>query len=68
MRIVPSTDLIGAEIQGLDLAQPLGADAFHRVEAAFNQHAVICFPQQQLSEPQLIAFARRFGEVEKIYN
>lgn len=67
MHIVPSTDPIGAEIQGLDLALPLSEADFSRVEAAFNQHAVICFPRQQLTEPQLIAFARRFGEVEKIF-
>lgn len=67
MNIVPSTDLIGAEIHDLDLAQPMDADTFSRVEAAFNKHAVLCFPQQQLDEPQLIAFARRFGEVERVF-
>ena len=67
MQIVPSPDVIGAEIQGVDLAQPLADADFARIEAAFNQHAVICFPQQQLSEPQMIAFARRFGDVEKIF-
>ena len=67
MQIVPSPDVIGAEIQGVDLAQPLSDATFSRIEAAFNTHAVVCFPQQQLNEPQLIAFARRFGDVEKIF-
>ncbi len=67
MQIVPSPDVIGAEIRGVDLAQPLSTAEFSRIEAAFNQRAVICFPQQRLSEPQMIAFARRFGEVEKIF-
>ena len=67
MQIVPSPDVIGAEIQGVDLSQPLADADFSRIEAAFNQHAVICFPQQKLNEPQMIAFARRFGEVEKIF-
>lgn len=67
MQIVPSSDVIGAEIQDVDLAQPLLQADFARIEAAFNRHAVICFPRQQLSEPQLIAFARRFGDVEKIF-
>jgi taurine dioxygenase len=67
MQIVPSPDVIGAEIQGVDLAQPLSDAEFSRIEAAFNQHAVICFPQQQLAELQMIAFARRFGDVEKIF-
>lgn len=67
MQIVPSPDVIGAEIQGVDLAQPLSDAEFGHVEAAFNKHAVICFPQQQLDEAQLIAFARRFGDVERIF-
>jgi taurine dioxygenase len=67
MHIVPSIDVIGAEIQGVDLAQPLSDAGFGAIEAAFNRHAVICLPQQRLSEPQMIAFARRFGDVEKIF-
>ena len=67
MQIVPSPDIIGAEIHGVDLAQPLDAAAFAQIEAAPNKHAVICFPAQKLNEQQMIAFARRFGEVEKIF-
>jgi len=63
MEIVPSPDVIGAEIHGVNVAQ-LSEAEFGRIEAAFNKHAVLCFRNQQLSEPQLIAFARRFGEVE----
>jgi taurine dioxygenase len=64
MRIAPSTDVIGAEIHDVDLAQPLSAADFLSIEDAFNRHAVISFPRQKLDEAQLIAFARRFGEVE----
>jgi taurine dioxygenase len=67
MQIVPSTDVIDAEIQGVDLAQPLSDVQFQQIEAAFNKHAVICFPKQRLDEMQMIAFARRFGDVEKIF-
>ena len=67
MQIEPSPDVIGAEIQGVDLTQPLSDAEFSRIEAAFNRYAVICFPQQRLNEAQIIAFARRFGEVEKIF-
>lgn len=67
MEIAPSPDVIGAEIQDVDLAKPLPDAEFSRIEAAFNKHAVLCFRNQQLSEPQLIAFARRFGEVERIF-
>ena len=67
MQIVPSPDVIGAEIRDVDLAQPLSGADFRQIEAAFNRHAVICFPEQRWSEPQMIAFARSFGEVEKIF-
>ena len=67
MQVVPSQNVIGAEIHEVDLAQPLSDTVFSRIEAAFNKHAVICFPQQHLDEAQLVAFARRFGEVEKIF-
>jgi taurine dioxygenase len=67
MQVVPSPDVIGAEILDVDLAQPLGEDDFGCVEAAFNQYSVISFPRQCLTEPQLIAFARRLGEVERVF-
>ena len=67
MEISPSRDVIGAEIRDVDLAQELSPELFGQIELAFNRHGVVCFPQQQLSEEQLIAFARRFGEVERIF-
>jgi len=67
MQISPSQNVIGAEITDVDLGQNLSAAEFGRIEDAFNRHSVVCFPQQQLDEPQLVAFARRFGEVEKIF-
>jgi taurine dioxygenase len=66
MRIVPSGDMIGAEIRDVDLARITDAD-FGDIETAFNRHSVVVFPEQQLDEPHLIAFARRFGEVERIF-
>jgi taurine dioxygenase len=65
MRIVPSQDVIGAEIFDIDLGRAMTDDEFSRVESAFNTHAVICFPGQRLNEEQLLAFARRFGPLER---
>lgn len=66
MRIAPSNDVIGAEIRDVDLSRLTDTD-FADIEAAFNQHAVVVFPEQNLDEAQLVAFARRFGEVERIF-
>lgn len=63
MEIVPSGNVIGADIHGVDLARLPDAD-FGRIEAAFNRHSVVCFRDQKLTEPQLIAFAKRFGAIE----
>jgi taurine dioxygenase len=67
MEIIPSGDAIGAEVRGVDLSKPLSDADFARIEAAFNKHSVLCFPKQKLDEPTYIAFARRFGDVEKIF-
>ena len=45
----------------------LSDEDFAHIEAAFDRHAVLCFRSQRLAEPQMIAFARRFGNVERIF-
>ena len=67
MHLTNSPNVIGAEISGIDLAQTLSDADFSQIEHAFNQRSVVCFRGQQLNEAQLIAFARRFGEVERIF-
>lgn len=64
MQIVNTPDVIGAVITDIDLARPPNDADFARIEAAFNERGVICIRGQNLSEPQLIDFARRFGSVE----
>jgi taurine dioxygenase len=67
MRVVPSGRAIGAEIQDVDLSQGLDEALLAEIEQAFDRYAVLCVPGQTLNELQLIAFARRFGEVERIF-
>ena len=64
MEVVPTGAALGAEIRGVDLAQDLGAEAFRRIEEAFDHYGVIFFRNQEITVEQQIAFARRFGEVE----
>jgi taurine dioxygenase len=54
---------IGAEIDGIDLAQPLGDAQFEALHAAFIQHEVLVFRNQDITLAQQMAFARRFGEL-----
>lgn len=67
VEIVVSGNAVGAEVRGVDLAQPMPDDTFATIESALNERAVLCFRQQQLTEPQYIDFARRFGAIERIF-
>ncbi len=54
---------LGAEITGVDLAQPLGNETFAEIHRAFLDHQVIYFRDQDLTPEQYIAFARRWGDI-----
>ncbi len=55
---------LGAEASGVDLSRPLAADAFAQIRAAWLEHSVLRFRGQRLTDPQLLAFSRRFGELD----
>ena len=65
MRIEPLSCALGAEIDGVDLADALYDDGlFEEVRAALFAHRVLFLRNQTFTRPQHIAFARRFGELE----
>src|SRR5688572_10551353 len=57
-------DALGAEISGIDLSQPIEAERFAGIRAAWLEHLVIRIRGQKLSDPQLLAFSRHFGELD----
>ncbi|MSO64629.1 MAG: TauD/TfdA family dioxygenase [Alphaproteobacteria bacterium] len=57
-------DALGAEVRGVDLAQNLDATTFAAIHAAFLEHLVLVFRDQQLPPDRHIAFTRRFGQPE----
>src|SRR3954467_6781369 len=61
MQIKRLAGALGAEISGIDLAQPLEAGAVAAIRAAFLEHLVIFFRDQSLSPAQFMAFARHLG-------
>src|SRR6266478_1054513 len=65
--VLESRDVIGADVYGVDLSQPLSPAAFATLETAFHTRAVLCLRQQRVTAQQFIDFARRFGEVERIF-
>ena len=63
VRIHPVSAAVGAEIQGVDLSQPIAPDTFGAIRDALFTHGVIFFRDQHLKPDQHVAFARRFGEI-----
>ncbi|MCP4906192.1 MAG: taurine dioxygenase [bacterium] len=61
--IRPITPTIGAEIVGLDLAEPLDDETFAGVERAFLDRQVLVFRNQDIPVDRVLEFARRFGPV-----
>ena len=54
---------IGAEIRGLDLRRPLTPAQFAALNAAFVQHQVLVYRDQDISLDEQMAFGRLFGEL-----
>src|ERR1700745_3563951 len=55
---------LGAEIAEIDLSQPLTRAEIDAIEAAWRERLVVVFHGQNLSDPQLIAFSKKFGELD----
>jgi len=65
LSIRPLSDVIGAEIRGLDLAEPVSDADFAEVEAALNcGHLLVFRDQARLTPAAHVAFSRRFGPLE----
>src|SRR3954452_4955381 len=64
VEITPTRAALGAEIRGIDLAQPPGEADFAAIEDAYNRFGVIFFRNQRITPQQQVAFTRRFGDIE----
>ena len=64
MKVTGSGELLGASIDGIDLAQPLENGAFDAIATALGRYGVLRFPRQTLSARQLADFSANFGELE----
>src|SRR5262245_48984575 len=61
VRIVPTGGPLGAEVQGLDLRQQLSTDVVRLLQAAFLEHCVLLFRNQDIGEMDQVVFSRHFG-------
>ncbi len=64
IEIVASGGLLGADVLGFDGNVEPDAGELELIRESFALHGVLCFRDQTLDENQLIAFTRRFGDIE----
>src|ERR1700755_3353973 len=55
------TPILGAEIGGIDLSQPMSNRQQDEVHRALAENSVIFFRDQHISQDQHLAFGRMFG-------
>ena len=65
MELVPIRSDFGAELRGVDLVDVATSDeAYRGVRAAFEEHSVLLFRDQQVTDDVQAAFSRAFGPLE----
>jgi taurine dioxygenase len=55
---------LGAEVAGVDVSTPLPQTDIDAIENAWRERLVVVFHDQALSDPQLIAFSKNFGDLD----
>ena len=55
---------LGAEVTDLDLRKPQSDAVINEIREAWLEHLVLCFPRQDLSPNELVAFTARFGKLD----
>jgi taurine dioxygenase len=64
MQVKEMDAALGAEIVGIELAKPLAPAEVEAIDAAWRERLVVVFRGQKLSDPELMAFSRSFGEID----
>ena len=55
---------LAGRVTGVDLTKPLDAATVAAIEAGMDEHAVLIFPKQNLTDEQQMAFSENFGALE----
>ena len=61
--VIPTGAVLGAELRSVDL-RDLDASQFAALKRAWHDHQVVLVRDQTLSDQDLIAFSRRFGDLD----
>ncbi|MGP5508659.1 taurine dioxygenase [Pseudomonas helleri] len=63
LTVTPISSALGAQIDGVDLTQPLSLEQRDAIEQALLQHQVIFFKNQVITPQQQAHFAANFGDL-----
>jgi taurine dioxygenase len=61
---IKNLEPLGSEVEGVDLSQPLSAEARAKMTEALETRLVVIARGQRLSDPELLAFSKNFGELD----
>lgn len=64
IRVSPLSSAAGAEVTGINLAQPLNAHDIADIHRALAEHCVLLFRAAEITPEQHIAFSKQFGPLE----
>jgi taurine dioxygenase len=64
--VKPLNRTVGAEIGGVDISKPFDDATYKEIRKAWLDYGVIVFRGQTLDDDQQLAFALRFGELQKV--
>ena len=66
-KIKPLSDLMGAEITGLDLSNPISEKTRDKLLKAITHHLVVCIKNQKLSPTKLVDVSKLFGKPKQYF-
>ena len=62
IQVQPISGALGAQIEGVNLANPLSCGIATEIRQSFLDHLAIFFPNQKLTPLQQLVFAQQFGQ------
>lgn len=65
LQVLPLSELMAAEVLGLDLSEPFDEPTREAVRQAFLTHQLLVFRDQDLDKDQQVAFTEQFGTLER---
>jgi taurine dioxygenase len=64
--IQPTGGALAADVHGIDLSRPMSESDFREIADAWAEHLVLRFSGQKLDDAALMAFSKRFGELDRV--